>query len=112
MAKKALGRPKGKPRTKAEIAADAMRTGRPYLSPYKEELKMVSLRFTASDFEIFRTDAENAGMGLAAFARHCWQLAKDINYGNDFQNAPKSSGPCNGKEGGGAGRRRKAGNAS
>lgn len=99
------GRPKGKPRTAAEIAADALRPGRPYLSPDKEDLKMVSLRFTASDFETFKTDAENAGMGLSAFARHCWRLAKDMNYGNDIQNAAKSARPGNGKKGGGAGRR-------
>lgn len=69
---KPMGRPKGKPRTAAEIAADAKRTGRPGLTPEANATKLVALRLTPAEFERFKKDAKKHGMGMAAFARHCW----------------------------------------
>ena len=71
-ARKPMGRPKGKPRTAAEIAADAKRTGRPGLTPEANATKTVAMRLTPAEFDKFSRDAQKAGMGLSAFARHCW----------------------------------------
>ena len=70
--RKPMGRPKGKPRTAAEIAADAKRTGRPGLTPGANVTKMVAMRLTPAEFKQFEKDAKKTGMGMAAFARHCW----------------------------------------
>lgn len=76
--RKPMGRPKGKPRTAAEIAADAKRTGRPGLTPEENATKLIALRLTPTEFEQFKKDSQKAGMGMAAFARHCWRrLRKD-----------------------------------
>jgi hypothetical protein len=79
--KRPKGRPKGKPRTAAEIAADAKRTGRPGMTPEANATKTVAMRLTPAEFEQFKKAAEKAGMTLAAFSRHCWNVAETINYG-------------------------------
>jgi len=75
--RKPMGRPKGKPRTAAEIAADAKRTGRPGLTPGANATKMVALRLTPDEFTQFQKDAKKAGMGMAAYARHCWHTIRE-----------------------------------
>jgi hypothetical protein len=87
--RKPMGRPKGKPRTAAEIAADAKRTGRPGMTPEANATKTVAMRLTPSEFEQFRRDGEKRGMGLAAFSRHCWNIAKGLHYGDDIQDTEK-----------------------
>ena len=89
--RKPMGRPKGKPRTVAEIAADVMRTGRPTLSPDGKGSIGVTMRLTPRDYGIFVRDAKRAGMGLAAFLRHCWHTAKEKGHGNDIQGSPKAN---------------------
>lgn len=74
--RKPMGRPKGKPRTAAEIAADAKRTGRPGMTPEANATKTVAMRLTPAEFEQFKKAAEKAGMGLAGFARHCWHMMR------------------------------------
>ncbi len=62
--KRPIGRPKGKPRTAAEIAADAKRTGRPGMTPEANATETVAMRLTPSEFELFKRDAEMRGMKL------------------------------------------------
>ncbi len=95
--RKPMGRPKGKPRTAAEIAADAKRTGRPGLTPEANATKLIALRLTPAEFDAFRQDAQNAGMGMAAFARLCLSIAKGVNYGNDIPDTEKGNKPGHGK---------------
>ncbi len=99
--RKPMGRPKGKPRTAAEVAADAKRTGRPGLTPEANATKLVALRLTPAEFNAFKKDAQKAGMGMAAFARHCLNIAKGINYGNDIQDTEKGNRPGNRQTGSG-----------
>lgn len=81
--RKPMGRPKGKPRTAAEIAADAKRTGRPGLTPEANATKLVALRLTPAEFDAFQKDAKKAGMGMAAFARHCWHELRNRRRGHE-----------------------------
>ncbi len=97
--RKPMGRPKGKPRTAAEIAADAKRTGRPGLTPEANATKTVAMRFTPSEFEQFKREAEKRGMKLAVFARHCWNIAKGVHYGDDIQDTEKTNRSGNRKTG-------------
>lgn len=98
--KRPKGRPKGMPRTAAEIAADAKRTGRPGLSPDAKGTLGVTMRLAPPDYRTFTRDAKQAGMGLAAFLRHCWRVAKENNYGDDIQDNQKTNRPGDGKKGG------------
>ena len=70
------GRPKGTPRSEAEIAADAMRTGRPTLAADAGVSKAVTMRLAPADYKQFVKDAKRAKMGLAAFMRDCWRRAR------------------------------------
>ncbi len=70
------GRPKGKPRTAAEIAADAMRTGRPKKAEGGKQTVLVALRLTPDEFKTFRRDAKLAKLSGAAYAKHCWQQTR------------------------------------
>lgn len=67
------GRPKGKPRTAAELAADAMRTGRPKKPEGAKRVILVSLRLTPDEFAQFIKDAERARLSKGAYAKQCWQ---------------------------------------
>ena len=97
--KRPIGRPKGKPRTAAEIAADAKRTGRPGMTPEANATETVAMRLTPSEFEQFKREAEKRGMKLAVFARHCWNIAKGIHYGDDIQDTEKANRSGNRKKG-------------
>lgn len=67
------GRPKGKPRTAAEIAADARRTGRPKKAEGVKRTVLVALRLTPEEFKAFSKDARRVKLSGAAYAKHCWQ---------------------------------------
>ena len=62
--KNPVGRPKGKPRSLAEKAADARRTGRPALPDKERGTKMLSLRLTPTEYDLLTNDAKKAGMDL------------------------------------------------
>lgn len=74
---KLAGRPKGKPRTDAEIAADAKRTGRPTMTEGESANVVVTVRLTPTEHKQLTKDAKRAKMNLAAYLRHCWYGAKD-----------------------------------
>ncbi len=69
------GRPKGKPRTAVEIAADALRTGR----PRKEAPPPipVTMRLAPSEYEKFKKDAKRVKMSLSSYLRYCWEVARE-----------------------------------
>ena len=71
------GRPQGKPRTDAEITADVKRTGRPTMTKGENANIGVSMRLTPTEYKQFTRDAKRAKMGLAAYMRHCWQVARE-----------------------------------
>jgi len=75
---KKVGRPKGKPRTAAEKAADARRTGRPPKPECRKQVVLVSFRLTPAELTQYRRDAKQAGFTCAAYAKHCWrQIRKE-----------------------------------
>ncbi len=82
------GRPRGKPRTEAEIAANAWRTGRPVTVSNKPVSKGVTMRLTPSEHKTFHQDAKRLNMGLSAYMRYCWQTARE---GKDYGNAVSKS---------------------
>lgn len=71
------GRPKGMPRTAAELAADAKRTGRPTLASDVAISKGVTMRLTPAEQIQFARDAKRLKMGLSAYLRYCWQTARE-----------------------------------
>lgn len=73
---KPKGRPRGKPRTDAEIAADSKRTGRPTMALGENASIGVTVRLTPTEYKQFIKDAVRAEMGLAAYLRHCWRVAR------------------------------------
>ncbi len=73
----ARGRPKGMPRTKAEIAADSMRTGRPTIASDVAVSKGITMRLTPAELNQFTKDAKRLKMGLAEYLRYCWQTARE-----------------------------------
>lgn len=73
---KPRGRPQGKPRTSAEIAADAKRTGRPTMTDGENASIGVSMRLTPTEYKQFTKDAKRAKMSLAAYMRDCWYRAR------------------------------------
>lgn len=75
--KAATGRPKGMPRTAAEIAADALRTGRPAIAADEAASRGVTMRLTPAELERFAGDAGRLGMNLAEYLRHCWRTARE-----------------------------------
>ena len=70
------GRPKGKPRTPAEIAADALRTGRPAFPDEARQSVFLSVRFTPVEHRRFLRDAKRAGLTASAYAKQCWRIAR------------------------------------
>lgn len=71
------GRPKGKPRTVAEIAADKKRTGRPVAVSDVAASKGITMRLTDEEHSQFKKDARRLKMGLSAYLRYCWQTAQE-----------------------------------
>jgi hypothetical protein len=100
---KTMGRPKGKPRTEAEKAADARRTGRPVTISDVTVSKGVVMRLTPVELEQFKKDAKRLDMGLSVYMRYCWQTAREgKEYGDDISKsdpAKKSRNRKNGKRG-------------
>ena len=81
------GRPKGMPRTAAEIAADAKRTGRPAVASDLAVSKGVTMRLTPAECKQFAKDAKRLKMGLSEYLRYCWRTAKEGR--NDGKTVPK-----------------------
>ena len=75
--KPVMGRPKGKPRTDAEIAADEKRTGRPTITEGENASIGVSMRLTPTEYKQFAKEAKRLKMGLAAYMRYCWNVARE-----------------------------------
>ena len=71
------GRPKGMPRTAAEIAADSMRTGRPTIDSDVAVSKGITMRLTPAELKQFAKDAKRLKMGLSEYLRYCWQTARE-----------------------------------
>lgn len=69
------GRPKGKPRSVAEIAADSLRTGRPKLDAPPPV--PVTMRLAPTDYEKFKKDAKRAKMSLSSYLHYCWEIARE-----------------------------------
>ena len=72
----AVGRPKGKPRTRAEIAADARRTGRPAFPDDARQSVALSVRFTPAEHRRLLRDSKRAGLTVAAYMKQCWLMAR------------------------------------
>ena len=70
------GRPKGKPRTPAEKAADALRTGRPAFPADARQSVVLAVRFTPAEHRRLLRDAKRAGLTSAAFVKQCWHMAR------------------------------------
>ena len=97
---KAMGRPKGKPRTEAEKAADARRTGRPIAISDVSVSKGVVMRLTPVELELFKKDAKRLDMGLSAYMRYCWQTAREgKEYGDDISESDQTHKPRDRKNG-------------
>lgn len=73
--KQPLGRPKGTPRSDAEIAADAMRTGRP--KSENPASVPVTMRLTPAEYAKFSKDAKRIKMSMSAYLRYCWEVARE-----------------------------------
>lgn len=69
------GRPKGKPRSEAEIAADALRTGRPKTKAPPPV--SVNMRLAPAEYEKFKKDARRVKMSLSSYLRYCWEVARE-----------------------------------
>ena len=82
------GRPKGMPRTAAEIAADALRTGRPAIAIDLAASKGVTMRLTPAEHTRFTKDARRLKMSLSEYLSYCWQTAREGR--NDGKNIPQS----------------------
>lgn len=97
------GRPKGMPRTDAEIAADAKRTGRPLVASDQAVSKGVTMRLTPAEHTRFTKDAKRLKMGLSEYLRYCWQTAREgKKYGKTVSqsgSADKSGNRKTGKRG-------------
>ena len=72
--KQPLGRPKGVPRSDAEIVADAMRTGRP--KSENPASVPVTMRLTSEEYATFSKDAKRIKMSMSAYLRYCWEVAR------------------------------------
>lgn len=72
----ARGRPKGKPRTAAEIAADTRRTGRPMVASDAAVSKGVTMRLTFEEHKQFSREAKRLNMSLSVYLRRCWRTAR------------------------------------
>lgn len=69
---KGPGRPKGVPRSAAEIEADRFRTGRPKKDIKAQKTALVALRLTDNEYNKFILEANKLNLSAAAFAKHCW----------------------------------------
>ena len=70
-------RPIGRPRTEAEKAADAKRTGRPASIADESVTKGVTIRLTPSEHKQIFADAKLMNMSLSVYLRHCWQTTRE-----------------------------------
>lgn len=73
--KRSRGRPKGTPRSEAELAADAMRTGRPKAE--NPASVPVTMRLTPDEYAKFSKDAKRIKMSMSAYLRYCWEVARE-----------------------------------
>ncbi len=73
---KSIGRPRGRPRTEAEKAADRKRTGRPASVSDESVTKGVTMRLTPLEYEQLTIDANTLKMTLSSYLRHCWQRTR------------------------------------
>ena len=71
------GRPRGRPRTEAEKAADAKRTGRPASITDESVSKGVTIRLTPLEHKQIFADAKRMNMSLSVYLRHCWQTTRE-----------------------------------
>lgn len=82
------GRPKGMPRTAAEIAADARRTGRPAVANDVAVSKGVTMRLTPEEHKQFSREAKRLNLSLSVYLRRCWRTAREGR--NDGKNISQS----------------------
>ena len=71
------GRPRGRPRTEAEKAADEKRTGRPASITDESVTKGVTMRLTPAEHNQISDDAKRMNMSLSVYLRHCWQTTRE-----------------------------------
>ena len=72
------GRPRGRPRTEAEKAADIKRTGRPATIIANESVTQgVTIRLTPTEHKQIIVDAKKMNMSLSVYLRHCWQTTRE-----------------------------------
>lgn len=71
------GRSKGRPRTEAEKAADAMRTGRPASIADESVTKGVTMRLTPAEHKQISVEAKRMNMSLSVYLRYCWQTTRE-----------------------------------
>lgn len=70
------GRPRNRPRTEAEKAADILRTGRPASVSDESVTKGVTMRLTPAEHKQINEDAAKMNMSLSVYLRHCWQTTR------------------------------------
>ena len=66
-----------RPRTEAEKAADAMRTGRPASIADESATKGVTMRLTPAEHKQIFADAALMNMSISVYLRHCWQTTRE-----------------------------------
>jgi hypothetical protein len=71
------GRPRGRPRTEAEKAADIKRTGRPATIANGSVTRGVTIRLTPAEHKQIIADAKQMIMSLSVYLRHCWQTTRE-----------------------------------
>lgn len=71
------GRPRNRPRTEAEKAADILRTGRPASVSDESVTKGVTMRLTPAEHKRINEDAKRMNMSLSVYLRHCWQTTRE-----------------------------------
>lgn len=70
------GRPRNRPRTEAEKAADFLRTGRPASVSDESVTKGVTMRLTPAEHQLINEDAKRMNVSLSVYLRHCWQTTR------------------------------------
>ena len=63
-------------RTKAEIKADAQRTGRPRKKPSEKQSKRIMVYLTPDEYQRFEVQAKAEGVSLAALIMSPWRKEK------------------------------------
>lgn len=71
------GRPRNRPRTEAEKAADIFRTGRPASVSNESVTKGVTMRLTPAEHIQVYADAKRANMSISVYLRHCWLTTRE-----------------------------------